>query len=156
VVNQLYQLLEQGVIRPSTSPCGSPIIIVPNINGSWRMFINYRALNKVTLKNRYPLPRINDLLDQLQHTKYFTKMDLKSRYHWVRIKEEDTRKTTFNSRQGLCEWLVMPFSLCNSPATFIRLMNDVLCPYLDSFVIWMIHWFITLPGRSTYHIIRKC
>jgi hypothetical protein len=83
VKKQLQQLLEQGVIRPSTSPCGSPIIIVPKKDGTWRMCIDYRALNKITLKNRYPLPRIDDLLDQLQHAKYFTKMDLKSGYHQV-------------------------------------------------------------------------
>jgi hypothetical protein len=72
VKKQLQQLLEQGVIRPSTSPCGSPIIIVPKKDGTWRMCINYRALNKITLKNQYPLPRIDDLLDQLQHAKYFS------------------------------------------------------------------------------------
>jgi hypothetical protein len=135
VKKQLQQLLEQGVIRPSTSPCGSPIIIVPKKDGTWRMCIDYRALNKITLKNQYPLPRIDDLLDQLQHAKYFTKMDLKSGYHQVRVKEEDTWKTSFKTRQGLYEWLVMPFGLCNAPTTFMRLMNDVLRPYLDSFVI---------------------
>jgi len=81
VKKQLQQLLEQGVIRPSTSPCGSPIIIVPKKDGTWQMCIDYRALNKITLKNRYPLPRIDDLLDQLQYAKYFTKLDLKLGYH---------------------------------------------------------------------------
>jgi hypothetical protein len=98
VKKQLQQLLEQGVIRPSTSPCGSPIIIVPKKYGTWRICIDYKALNKITLKNRYPLQRIDDLLDQLQHAKYFTKLDLKSRYHQVRVKEEDTRRMP--SRQG--------------------------------------------------------
>jgi hypothetical protein len=122
------------VIRPSTSPCGSPITIVPKKEGTWRMCIDYRALNKITLKNQYPLPRIHNLLDQLQHAKYFTKLDLKSGYHQVRVKEEDIWKTAFKTRQGLYGWLVMPFSLCNAPATFMRLMNDVLRPFLDSFV----------------------
>jgi hypothetical protein len=135
VKKQLQQLLEQGVILPSNSPCGSPIIIVPKKDGTWRMCINYRALNKIVLKNRYPLPRIDDLLHQLQHEKYFTKMDLKSEYHQLRIKEEDTWNTAFKTRQGLYEWLVMLFGLCNAPTTFMRLMNDVLRPYLDSFVI---------------------
>jgi hypothetical protein len=94
--------------------------------GTWRMCIDYGALNNITLKNRYPLPRINDLLDQL---------DLKLEYHQVRVKEECTWNISFKRRQGLYEWLVLLFGLCNTPATFMRLMNDVLCPYLDSFVI---------------------
>jgi hypothetical protein len=103
------------------------------------MCINYRELNKITLKNRYPLSRIDDMLDQLQHVNYITKLDLKLGFHHIRVKEEDTWKTTFKARfkarQGLCEWLVMPFGLCNTPTTFMKLMNDVLRPYLDSFVI---------------------
>jgi hypothetical protein len=102
------------VIRPSTSPCGSPIIIVPKKDGTWRMCTDYRALNKITLKNRYPLPRINDILDQLQHAKYFTKLDSKSRYHQVRVKEEHTWKIDFKKRKCLYECLVNPFGLCNA------------------------------------------
>ncbi|XP_038973019.1 uncharacterized protein LOC120105044 [Phoenix dactylifera] len=135
IKRQVNELLEGGVIKPSSSPCGSPVVLVPKKDGGWRMCIDYRALNKITIKNRYPLPRIDDLLDQLKHATVFTKLGLKSGYYQVRIRDDDTWKTAFKTRQGLFEWLVMPFGLCNAPATFMRLMNDALRPYIDDFVI---------------------
>ena len=131
IKKQVEDLLGQGVIQPSSSPCGSPVVMVPKKDGGWRMCIDYRALNKITVKNRYPLPRIEDLLDQLQPALFFTKLDLKSGYHQVRVVETDTWKTAFKTKQGLYEWRVMPFGLCNAPATFMRLMNEVLRPFLD-------------------------
>ena len=99
------------------------------------MCIDFRALNKITVNNRYPLPHIDYLLDKLSYANYFTKLYLRSGYHQVRIVEEDIWKTAFKTRQGLFEWLVMPFSLTNSPTTFMRVMNDVLRPFLDEFII---------------------
>ena len=106
---------------------------VPKKDDTWCKCINFRALNKITIKNRYPLPRIYDFLDQLKYARYFTKLDLQSGYHQVRIVEEDIWKTSFKTREGLLEWLVMPFSLTNSIATFMRVMNDVLIPHFDDF-----------------------
>eukprot|EP00253_Pinus_taeda_P029217 PITA_29217 len=101
IKKQVQELLEKGFIRPSTSPCGSPIILVRKKDGSWKMCIDYRALNKITIKNRYPLPRIDDLLDQLKEVVYFSKLDLHSGYHQVRVAEQDAWKIAFKTKQGL-------------------------------------------------------
>ena len=135
IKKKIQEFLNKGIICPSTLPCGSPIVLVPKKDRTWHMCIDFRTLNKITVKNHYPLPHINDLIYQLKYAIYFTKLDLRSVYQQVRIAEEDIWKNTFKTRQGLFEWLVMPFSLTNAPATFMRVMNDVLRPFLDDLVI---------------------
>ena len=132
---QLDDLLEKGFIKPSKSPFGAPILFVHKKDGGLRMCIDYRALNKITVKNRYPIPRIDDLLDQLNGAKVFSKLDLASGYWQVRIAEGDTHKTAFRSRYGHFEFLVLPFGLTNAPSTFMTLMNQVLRPFLDKFFV---------------------
>ena len=150
IKKQVQELLEKGFIRPSTSPCGSPIVLVRNKDGLWRMCIDYRALNKITIKNCYPLPRIDDLLDQLKEVAYCSKLDLHSGYHQDRVAEQDAWKTSFKKKQGLYEWLVMSFCLTNSPPTFMRIMNDVLRYFLDDFVIvyLMTFWYLAKHGKN--------
>ena len=97
IKRQVQELLDKGVIVPSCSPCGSAVLLVPKKDGVWRMCVDYRALNRITVKNRYPLPRIDDLIDQPESAQYFTKLDLKSGYHQVRVREEDTWKTAFKT-----------------------------------------------------------
>jgi hypothetical protein len=109
--------------------------MLPKKDGTWRMCVDYQALNKIKVKNQYPLPRIYDLLDQLKNVFYFTNLDLHSGYCQIRVAEHDSWKTVFKTKQGLFEWLVMLFGLCNSPTTFMRVMNDVFRPFLDDFVI---------------------
>ena len=132
---QLNELLSKGFIRPSFSPWGAPVLFVKKKDGSFRMCIDYRELNKLTIKNRYPLPRIDDLFDQLQGASYFSKIDLRSGYHQLRVLEEDVPKTAFRTRYGHFEFVVMPFGLTNAPAVFMDLMNRVCRPYLDQFII---------------------
>ena len=133
--SQLQELLDKGYIRPSHSPWGAPILFVKKKDGSMRMCINYRELNKVTIKNKYPLPRIDDLFDQLQGASIFLKIDLRSGYHQLRIREADILKTTFITRYGHYEFVVRPFGLPNAPAAFVDLMNRVFKDYLDKFIV---------------------
>ncbi|GJR22006.1 putative reverse transcriptase domain-containing protein [Tanacetum coccineum] len=135
LVTQLQELSDKGFIRPSSSPWGASVLFVKKKDGSFRMCIDYRELNKLTVKNRYPLPRIDDLFDQLQGSSVYSKIDLRSGYHQLRVRNEDIPKTAFRTRYGHYEFQVMPFGLTNAPAVFMDLMNRVCKPYLDKFVI---------------------
>ncbi|GJY90506.1 reverse transcriptase domain-containing protein [Tanacetum coccineum] len=132
---QLQEMQDKGFIRPSHSPWGAPVLFVKKKDGSFHMCIDYRELNKLTVKNRYPLPRIDDLFDQLQGSCYFSKIDLRSGYHQLRVHEDDIPKITFQTRYGHFKFTVMPFGLTNASAVFMDLMNRVCKPYLDKFGI---------------------
>ena len=132
---QLEDYVQRGFIRPSSSPWASPILLVKKKDGSMRMCVDYRGVNAITIKNKYPLPRVDELFDQLNGARYFSKIDLRSGYHPVRIQPQDVPKTAFRTRFGNYEFLVMPFGLTNAPATFMTLMDRVLRPYLGNFVV---------------------
>nr|GFA88168.1 putative reverse transcriptase domain-containing protein [Tanacetum cinerariifolium] len=138
LAEQLKELSDKGFIRPSSSPWGAPILFVKKKDGSFRTCIDYRELNKLTMKNHYPLPKIDDLFDQLQGSSVYSKIDLRSGYHQLRVREEDVSKTAFRTRYGHYEFQVMPFGLTNASAVFMDLMNRVYKPYLDKFMIFFI------------------
>src|ERR1700738_3104482 len=138
-------MLKTGKIRPSKSPAGSPILFVPKPNGrGLRLCVDYRGLNKITVLNRYPLPLIHELRDRVCGAKLFSKIDLKTGFNLIRIKQGDEWKTAFRTRYGLYEYLVMPFGLANAPATFQNMMNDIfrdlidrgVLIYMDDFLIY--------------------
>ncbi|GJV84286.1 putative reverse transcriptase domain-containing protein, partial [Tanacetum coccineum] len=148
------RITRQGFIRPSSSPWGAPILFVKNKDGSIRMGIDYRELNKVTVKNVYPLPRIKDLFDQIQGAKWFSKIDLRLGYHELKVREEDIPKTAFRTRYGHYEFVVMPFGLTNAPAIFMDLMNRVCRPMLDKSVIVFIDDILVYSKSKEEHEIN--
>ncbi|GKA67908.1 putative reverse transcriptase domain-containing protein [Tanacetum coccineum] len=133
--DQLQELSDKGFIRPSFSPWGAPVLFVKKNDGSFWMCIDYRELNKLTMKNRYSLPRIDDQFDQLQGLSIYSNIDLRLGYHQLRVHEEDILKTAFRTHYGHYEFQVMPFGFNNAPAVFMDLMNRVCKPYLDTFMI---------------------
>jgi hypothetical protein len=132
---QLQDLLDKGFIRPSASPWGCPALFVKKKDNSLRLCVDYRPVNAVTIKNKYPLPRIDILFDQLAGAKVFSKIDLRSGYHQIKIRPCDIPKMAFSTRYGLYEYLVMSFGLTNAPAYFMYLMNSVFMPELDKFIV---------------------
>ena len=171
---QLQELLDKGLIRPNVSPWGAPVLFVKNKDGTLWICIDYRQINKVTVKNKYPLSRIEDLFDQLKGVGVFSKIDLRSGYYQLRVTDVDVPKTAFRTQHGHYEFLVMPFELTNAPVAFMDLMNRVFRPYLDQFVVVFIDDILvysrdeqeheqhlkivlqTLRKKKLYAKLRKC